>query len=100
VNLVTPVTVLLPVLLYFSCLPLCISNSVSKAMTLIDRSYGAAGALITTVQFFAGSMGILVFTMGKQDSVVPLAVCFLLMSFLTGIAFRIDRALNNESSSE
>lgn len=97
-DFVSPVTLLIPVLMYFSCLPLCISNSVSKTMTLIESSYGSASALITTSQFLAGSLGILIFTTLEQDSVLPLAMCFLVVSALTGGVFYCAEAFQKKKS--
>lgn len=96
---VTSVTAVLPVLLYFSCLPLCISNSISKGMSMIDHSFGAAGALMTTTQFLAGSLGVLVFSLLKVNTVLPLAICFILMSLMTGMSHRLARASLQGSSS-
>ena len=98
VGWMTPFSVLLPILIYFSCLPLCISNSIAKAMTMIDHAYGAAGALMTSTQFFAGSLGILIFSRLKVDSVLPLAICFLVMSVLTGTSLKFSGASLKESS--
>lgn len=97
---VTTLTALVPVLCYFSCLPLCISNSISKAMSIIDHSYGSAGALMTTTQFLAGSLGVLVFSQLKVETFLPLAICFLLMSALTAASQWVARASFSGSSSE
>jgi MFS transporter, DHA1 family, 2-module integral membrane pump EmrD len=92
-GLVTVWSALAPVLLYFMCLPFCISNSISKAMTTINSSYGAAGALMTATQFFAGSLGTLVFSLFPHDSLLPLGACFLLVSLSTGVVLRAGRFL-------
>lgn len=76
-------TVLIPACIYFLCLPFCISNSTAKAMGHITHSYGSASALMTSMQFLAGSLGSVIFSMVPVDSVLPIALCFLLMSFLT-----------------
>ncbi len=79
-------TVLLPACLYFLCLTFCVSNSISKAMGYITHSYGAASAIMTSFQVFAGSLGSFIFSMLPSNTVLPIALCFLLMSAFTAFS--------------
>lgn len=72
-------TVLLPTLLFFCCLPMNISNSVSRAMQEIKGHFGSATAVLTTLQFLAGALVSFVFSVVKEENAAPLAFTFLLV---------------------
>jgi len=78
-GIVSTWALLLPSLFYFSCLPFNLSNSASKAMSQISKHYGAASALLSSIQFFAGALGSLIFSLIKESSALPLSLCFLLV---------------------
>lgn len=89
-GILTTWSLLGPAMIYFTCLPLCISNSASKAMGNVTTHFGSATAMLTTLQFLAGAVGTLIFSLIHDNSVLPLALCFLLM----GIFCLIHTSLN------
>ena len=81
-GILTTWSLLGPAMIYFTCMPLCISNSASKAMGNVTTHFGSATAMLTTLQFLAGAVGTLIFSLIHDNSVLPLALCFLLMGVL------------------
>jgi hypothetical protein len=73
---------LLPTLFYFTCIPFSMSNSASKAMSQIRTHYGAASALLSSIQFLAGALGSLIFSLIEESSALPLSLCFLSVGIL------------------
>lgn len=82
-------SVFVPVLIYFVSLPLCNSNSISKAMSKITHSYGLANALTTSFQFMFGALGSVLFTLFSDQSPLPLALFFIFLGVVTGGALII-----------
>lgn len=93
--IMTPTTwsILVPSLLYFTCMPLCIANAASKCMSLVHQHFGAATALLTTFQFLIGALGSLTFSLAPDDSVLPLALAFISVGVLSFIGLRYARKL-------
>lgn len=83
IDYVTTWTVLFPVLIMFSTLAFGFSNSVSKAMSMVKRHYGAATALVATLQFLSGSLASVCFSIIPDKSTLPLALFFLFVGLLT-----------------
>lgn len=84
INVLTTWSLLFPILIFFTCMPLCVSNAVSKAMSLVKSHFGAASALLTTFQFLTGALGSFIFSLISDDTVLPLALCFI---FIGGVSF-------------
>ena len=82
-GILTTWSLLFPCLLFYTCMPLCVSNSASKAMRLVHDHYGAASALLTTFQFLVGSLGSFRFVFIYDQSALPLALCFLFIGLLS-----------------
>lgn len=81
-------TLMIPILMYFTCLPLCVSNAASRGMGLIKENFGAASALMTSLQFLTGALTSYIFSLISDDSVLPLAVCFVLVGGLSLLNLR------------
>lgn len=88
-GILTTWSLLLPSLLYFTCMPLCIANAASKAMSLVHGHFGAATALLTTIQFLTGALGSYIFSILSDNTALPLAICFILVGILSFINLRI-----------
>lgn len=82
-GILTTWSLLLPTLIYFTCMPFCIANSASKAMSFLHDHFGAATALLTTFQFLAGTLGSFIFSLITDTSALPLALCFIMVSILS-----------------
>jgi len=82
IDLITTWSVLVPSLFYFTCMPFCVSNSASKSLSFVKSHFGAASALMTTLQFLAGSFGSFVFTL-IPISLLPLGIALLGVGFLS-----------------
>lgn len=95
-GILTTWSLLLPTLMYFSCLPLCISNAASKAMSQVYEHFGAATALLTTFQFLTGALGSLIFSFVSDETAFSLAICFIVVGALSFInlifAFQQEKA--------
>lgn len=79
-------SLLLPTLLFFTCLPFCISNMAAKAMGMVNGHFGAATALLTTFQFFGGAACSFLFSLISDETTLSLALCFTII----GIAFLVN----------
>ena len=90
-GILTTWSLLIPTLLYFTCLPFCISNSASKAMNFIHSHFGAATALMTTIQFLAGTVGSFIFSVISDKTALPLAICFICVGLLSLLNLLIVR---------
>lgn len=82
-GILTTWSLLLPALLYFTCMPLCFANGGAKAMGLVHNHFGAATALLTTFQFLIGALGSFIFSMVADKTALPLAICFILVGVLS-----------------
>lgn len=82
-GILTTWSLLVPSLIYFTCLPFSIANSASKAMSVVKDHFGAAAALLTTFQFLAGSCGSFIFSMIKDETPLSLAICFICVGALS-----------------
>lgn len=82
-GIVTTWSLLGPSLIYFTCMPLCIANSASKAMSTVTTHFGSATAMLTTLQFLAGAAGSFIFSMLEDTNMLPLAICFIAMGVFT-----------------
>lgn len=73
----------IPTLIFFTCIPLCISNAGSKSLSFVQGKFGAASALLTTFQFLIGALGTLIFSLVSHESILPLGICFALIGLLS-----------------
>ncbi len=69
--------VMIATMMYFFSFPLIGTNSVSKALSQIKQYMGGANALLSSVQFIAGSIGSLLFSFIPVKNALPLALCYL-----------------------
>lgn len=95
-GILTTWSLLIPILIFYTCIPLCISNAASMAMNLIRDHFGAATALLTTLQFMLGALGSFIFTLVPNDTPVPLALSFIfvgVVSFLN-LQYAINRRVD------
>ena len=81
-DLITPLSLLLPSMIIFLAVPLAMPNAFSLAFGYIKDNFGTAGALISTLQLFAGCLSSLVFSFIPEESVLPLAIVFFSMGLL------------------
>lgn len=90
-------TLLLPSMLFFSCIPLCISNAFAKSMNQIDSHFGSANALLTFTQFLSGSIGSFIFSLIKEKNALAIGVCLLLIGVFSIInsffAAKMDKGI-------
>ncbi|MCE5316379.1 MAG: multidrug effflux MFS transporter [Parachlamydia sp.] len=76
-------SLLIPSLIYFSCLAFCISNSAARAMSVVKEHFGAAAALLTTFQYVAGACGSFIFSLIPNETPLSLAGCFIAVGVLS-----------------
>lgn len=90
-------SLLIPSLLYFTCIPFCIANCAAQAMNQVKDHFGSATALLTTLQFLAGAMGSFIFSTIEDRNFLPLALCFILVGIFS-IAHQsfISRSLSDK----
>lgn len=84
---------LIPSLIYFTCLPLCIANAASTAMNMVKSHFGSASALLTTFQFLIGSLGSFIFTLIPDNSLLPLGICFFSIGILCMVNLSLIRKI-------
>lgn len=93
-NIFNTWSLLIPCLLFFTSLPLCVSNAASKTMSLIKTHFGAASALLTACQFLTGALGSFIFSILSNPSPVSLAICFIAVGLISLInlqySYRLD----------
>lgn len=82
-HILTTNSLLLPALLFFTSIPFCVSNAASLAMGSIRTHFGSASALLTTLQFLVGSLASFVFSFFSKETLLPLALCFMILGFLS-----------------
>lgn len=96
-NILTTWSLLFPSLIFFTCMPLCVANAATKSMSLVHGNFGAATALMTTVQFLVGALGSFIFSLISDETTLSLAVCFILIGCLSLInlkyACRLEKNL-------
>jgi hypothetical protein len=84
-------------MLFFSCIPLCISNAFAKSMDQIDSHFGSANALLTFTQFLSGSIGSFIFSLIKEKNALAIGVCLLLIGVFSIInsffAAKLDKGI-------
>ena len=85
-GILTMWSLLFPALMYFTSLPFCVSNGASKAMGAVKEHFGSATALLTTFQFLAGSLGSFICSLTSNDTVLPLALCFIFVGIVSLVA--------------
>lgn len=95
-NVFTTWSLLIPSLIYFTCLPFCVSNAASKSLSLVSENFGAATALMTTFQFLVGALGSFVFSLIPDETPLSLAVCFVAVGILSLINLAIACKLEKE----
>lgn len=76
---VTMWTTLIPVLLFFACMPFSIGNAAAQGISHVKSNIGSAMALLASAQFIAGALGSLVFSFITRNDPFPLAICFLVV---------------------
>lgn len=99
-HLLTIWSLLLPSLLYFTCIPFCVVNTAAKAMQLIKSQFGAAAALLTTFQFLVGAIGTFVFSHFSNQTILPLAICFIFVGILFLINLKYAQKLEVSAQME
>jgi Bcr/CflA subfamily drug resistance transporter len=72
-------TLLIPNLIYFTCLPLVCANSASNSLNAIEEHLGSANAILTCLQFLAGVVGCLLFSILPTGNTLYLGLSFLLI---------------------
>lgn len=98
-DIFTQWSLMIPCMIFYTCIPLCIANSVSKAMSFIPRHFGAAAALLSSFQFLLGSLGSFIFSLIPDQSTLPLAVCFCAIGLLSLLNLRYLSSLQEIPSS-
>ncbi len=92
-GILTTWSLLLPALIYFTSLPLCVANAASKAYSFLNGHFGAAVALLTTFQFLLGAISTFVFSHLSDRSILPLAITFMAVGLLSVINLAIAQRL-------
>lgn len=87
-NILNTWSLLIPSLIFFTCMPLCLSNGASKAFSFVTHNFGTASALLTTAQFLVGSLGSFIFSLISDQTTLSLALCFILVGILSIINLR------------
>lgn len=94
-GIVTVWSLLIPSLLYFTCVPFCFANCSALAMNYVKDHFGSATALLTTLQFFAGAIGSFIFSTLEDRNFFPLAICFILVGICSIVhQFFISRSVS------
>lgn len=78
-NILTTWSLLIPFLIFFTCMPFCVTNTASKCMTLVKHNFGAASALLSTMQFLVGALATLLFSLISDETAFSLAVCYMIV---------------------
>lgn len=88
-GILTTWSLLIPSLLFFTCMPLCIANAASKSMSLVHGNFGTATALLSSFQFLIGALGSLIFSLIPQETALSLGICFICIGvlFLVNLQF-------------
>ncbi len=95
-NILTTWSVLFPSLILFTCLPLCISNAASKSFSFIKVHFGAASAILTTMQFLTGALASYIFSLLSAQNALPLAISFLIVGITSLLNLKIACGLENK----
>jgi hypothetical protein len=80
---ISVITVLGSCLIYFMGLPFSFPNALASAFRCIKSDYGTAGALISSLQLFAGFAAISVFTQIPQTTTLPLSMTFIIVGLFS-----------------
>lgn len=99
-GVITTWSLLIPSLLFFTCLPFCITNAISKSLGCVKSHFGSATALATTFQFLVGALGSLIFSLIADETSLSLAVCFIAIAvlYLTNLYLSIKLEKKNALS--
>lgn len=84
-NILTTWSLLGPSLIFFTCMPLCVGNAASKSLSLVQSNFGAASALLTTMQFLVGALASFMFSLITDETALSLAICFIFVGVLSFI---------------
>lgn len=100
INILTTWSLLLPSLIFFTCMPLCVANAASKSLSFVHGNFGAASALLTTFQFLVGALASFIFSLISDETALSLAVCFIVVGILSLInlqyACKLERSLESK----
>jgi predicted MFS family arabinose efflux permease len=82
-GILTTWSLLIPCLFFFTCYPICGSNGAAKSLSFIHHDYGAASAMLTTLQFLVGALGSFIFSLIPDETPISLAICFICVGILS-----------------
>lgn len=97
-NILTTWSLLFPSLIFFTSMPFCVANAASKSLSFVRSHFGAATALLTTIQFLVGALGSLIFSLIADETMFSLGVCFIFIGVLSLI--NLEYACNLEKRLE
>lgn len=99
-GILTTWSLLLPSLIFFTCMPLSVSNAASKSLSFVHSHFGAASALLTTFQFLVGALGSFIFSLISDETARPLAIGFISIGILSLInltyACKLEKGLQTK----
>lgn len=95
-NIINTWSLLIPTLIFYTCLPFCISNAASKSLSYIQDHFGAASALLTCFQFLFGALASFIFSVISDTSALPLALCFMFVGLASLINLSFACRLENK----
>jgi len=100
-DILTTWSLLFPSLIFFTCMPLCVANAASKSLSLVHSNFGAATALLTTIQFLVGALGSFIFSLISDETALSLAICFIFIGALSLInlkyACKLEKSLETKT---
>ncbi|MBA3817170.1 MAG: multidrug effflux MFS transporter [Parachlamydiaceae bacterium] len=82
-NILTTWSLLVPSLIFFSCMPFCVANAGSKSLSFVHGNFGAASALLTTFQLLLGASVSFIFSYISDETTFSLALCFIFVGVLS-----------------
>lgn len=88
-GMITKWTVLLPVLVFFCCGPLCSANGASLALRQVNSHFGAASALLNSCQLMTGACTSFIISRFSDQSTLSLATCFIFVAVASLVNLRL-----------
>lgn len=88
-DILTKWSVLIPVLIFFCCGPLCSANGASLALRQVRSHFGAASALLNSCQLLTGACTSFIISRFSDQSTLSLACCFIFVAVFSLLNLRL-----------
>jgi DHA1 family 2-module integral membrane pump EmrD-like MFS transporter len=85
-------------IIFFFAVPISFANAAGLALSSVKGNFGAATALMITLQYLGGSLSSFIISLARPDSIFPLALSFIIISTLYLIVLGLENITTKGAS--